>query len=592
MYFNNGKITLTGSTAVNYPGSNRGAQAILEVDELGLVISSKRIENIAVEMDRTSLFRGTMYDVKTFAGVQFQNSDTSDVYVFRLNANQTVRWAWRIPFPDKQIPADIKSMEDSSLVIACTNTTGTSAYASILKTSTLGKVELCTNLNNNITLQNELPIAVDLFLNESNENNHATTATPVSIINGYGFIWQLNCEENQSYKLSKIVGNNLVCAGSTQTYITKRFGNHSTIVNFSCNIPATINRLTDTSIAVQFLQSGNAIIYATMAAPCKTMRDSIVIQINSIGSSINLSADTSICFRNTRQLKVPKGFISYQWQDGSTDSTFLVNTPGQFHISVIDACGNTFKDTIVITTAYMLPFTIGNDRTTCNSDTVQIKASLGFSQYQWLPNYAVVQTNSNQIIVQPGRDTLYTVTALQYPGCTVYDTIYISVKTSPSVLNFPDSTICLGSAIQVNANPGFQKYLWNNGKDSATITIQQAGQYIVTGQYSNGCNSKDTLMILSKQCLEGISFPNAFSPNNDGLNDWYKPISFESIQYYKLTIYNRWGNKVFETNDIQKGWDGKINGIEQNAGAYSFTCQYQFIGKNMLQNNDTFLLLR
>ncbi len=101
--------------------------------------------------------------------------------------------------------------------------------------------------------------------------------------------------------------------------------------------------------------------------------------------------------------------------------------------------------------------------------------------------------------------------------------------------------------------------------------FQQPGTYTITLTITNeetGCASTDSSMTVtvSEAALE---FPNAFTPNGDGVNDRFMP-SFRSLSKYELTIWNRWGHRVFETKDPSDGWDGTINGKEAAAGTYYF----------------------
>ncbi len=101
--------------------------------------------------------------------------------------------------------------------------------------------------------------------------------------------------------------------------------------------------------------------------------------------------------------------------------------------------------------------------------------------------------------------------------------------------------------------------------------FQQPGTYTITLTITNeetGCASTDSSMTVtvSEAALE---FPNAFTPNGDGVNDRFMP-SFRSLSKYELTIWNRWGHRVFETKDPSDGWDGTINGKGAAAGTYYF----------------------
>ena len=78
-------------------------------------------------------------------------------------------------------------------------------------------------------------------------------------------------------------------------------------------------------------------------------------------------------------------------------------------------------------------------------------------------------------------------------------------------------------------------------------------------------------MEIIKKCLDA---PNAFTPNSDGLNDVFKAVSICPVKDFRMLIYNRWGEKLFESNDISYGWDGRKNGVECHSDTYVYVISY------------------
>ena len=101
-------------------------------------------------------------------------------------------------------------------------------------------------------------------------------------------------------------------------------------------------------------------------------------------------------------------------------------------------------------------------------------------------------------------------------------------------------------------------------------------------------------MINGMACPLGIFFPGAFSPNNDGHNDVYRPQVYAVLDKFYMAIYDRWGVKVFETTDPYKGWDGKFNGQPQKEDTFVWYAQYRLRsehGKETVKKG-TFVLVR
>jgi gliding motility-associated-like protein len=119
-----------------------------------------------------------------------------------------------------------------------------------------------------------------------------------------------------------------------------------------------------------------------------------------------------------------------------------------------------------------------------------------------------------------------------------------------------------------------------------------AGKYWLKVTDIDGCIGSDTISIFPKNCKIGIFFPNAFTPNGDGKNDIFKPIVFGNLQSYKLQIYDRGGQLVFETSNYQQGWNLLANVLQYSSTAFVWQCTYQFEGKEKEYEKGTVLLVR
>lgn len=99
--------------------------------------------------------------------------------------------------------------------------------------------------------------------------------------------------------------------------------------------------------------------------------------------------------------------------------------------------------------------------------------------------------------------------------------------------------------------------------------------YTITVVDGAGCTVSDSVLvsIISEQLL----IPTAFSPNDDGVNDIFRAKN-NNLSKFNMQVYNRWGEKVFESDDISEGWDGTFRTVEQGLGVYTWQCQYQFAG--------------
>jgi gliding motility-associated-like protein len=151
--------------------------------------------------------------------------------------------------------------------------------------------------------------------------------------------------------------------------------------------------------------------------------------------------------------------------------------------------------------------------------------------------------------------------------CTVIDTLEAeSVKFLDRSINI-DTSLCIGDKLNVDVSTPFGSYLWSNGSVKPQITINQSGRYEVL--ITNSCNTIIGLVNVSyrDRCCQ-IYAPNVFSPNDDGINDFFEISTKSSITNYEMQIFNRWGGLVYKSDNIKNFWNGKENGVEVSAGVY------------------------
>ena len=125
-------------------------------------------------------------------------------------------------------------------------------------------------------------------------------------------------------------------------------------------------------------------------------------------------------------------------------------------------------------------------------------------------------------------------------------------------------------------SPGkFIDYLWSNGSKQEKITISEAGNYFVKVKDDWGCILPDTIVV-SDICKPWVSLPTAFSPNGDGVNDFFRPAYKNEFVAYHLQVFNRWGELVFSSSSPKSGWDGAYKDAAQPMGVYIYKLEYAF----------------
>lgn len=172
--------------------------------------------------------------------------------------------------------------------------------------------------------------------------------------------------------------------------------------------------------------------------------------------------------------------------------------------------------------------------------------------------------------------------------CFFTDTINIVEYPLPVLELGEDLTIC-GKEI-VTAPSGYNTYSWSSGATTQSFETSVPGTYTLTVTDENGCSTSDVITLING-CDDHIDLPNAFSPNNDNVNDFFGPIYSGNITDYNIEIYNRWGQLVFETNKLDKAWDGTLENEVQPLGAYVYVMTASLNSKSLVKQG-SFILVR
>jgi gliding motility-associated-like protein len=195
--------------------------------------------------------------------------------------------------------------------------------------------------------------------------------------------------------------------------------------------------------------------------------------------------------------------------------------------------------------------------------------------YQWLPSDVIVSggNTTSPFIRISSADTLTVIVTELATGCFKSRTIPVSGLELPEITvdAEPDFTIYEGKEIEifvVDSIPG-AIYEWSTGDLGTTIIVdpRQTTQYTVTVTDEFGCISTDvvTVTVRNAQCdITDVYLPNAFTPNGDGVNDIFI-VRSNFIEELDLIIYNRWGQEIFKTSQLNQGWDGTFNAEEYRA---------------------------
>jgi gliding motility-associated-like protein len=157
-------------------------------------------------------------------------------------------------------------------------------------------------------------------------------------------------------------------------------------------------------------------------------------------------------------------------------------------------------------------------------------------------------------------------------GCYDQKSIQVVVSENPVAAFHGEDTLVVAAGYILHAGEGLASYHWNTGEITESIIINQEGWYWIEMVSKGDCFGIDSIYI--RIPVDCIFIPNAFTPDGDGLNDTFNAISRCPLFDYHLLIFNRWGEKLFESHDISSGWDGKKNGKLCPGDAYVYMISY------------------
>jgi gliding motility-associated-like protein len=299
------------------------------------------------------------------------------------------------------------------------------------------------------------------------------------------------------------------------------------------------------------------------------------------------SGDVSISWQGDNAISLPDNstLLELSFASNNQGNSYLYwdLAPGICHFT--DSLGNTLLTQLTQgeLRVYSLPRAeVNASISVCEGDTIKLSAThlagtgKGEITYQWSGpgGFSASQPAQNIPDALPVQSGIYLVSLNDTNQCS--STYQVDVKIIPTpVSGFPtdSDTLYFDEKIWLKANDGYASYYWNTNDTTNSILVSKEGFYKVRITTAEGCIREDSVMML--YAYVPLDMPNAFSPNGDGLNDVFRPVTFpEKIKSFSMYIYDRWGMKVFYTNNVTKGWDGKINGNPAQSGAYTYVVKY------------------
>jgi gliding motility-associated-like protein len=374
-------------------------------------------------------------------------------------------------------------------------------------------------------------------------------------------------------------------------------------------VPGGFTSTVELSLSQPIAVDGTYHIHAQIGSDGNSLMDScgrilppqsdIPFVVNSFNGLLKAKPDTTICniggyvtLYEVNNGPPPASGFNYQWLPATNVqypndavTPLLVGSFRNYYVlETVDANGCYLRDSV---TVLVKPFTATLSPVKaegCIGDPIPLYAGAG-TNYSWYDNASLTSVPTSTLdctncpdpkATPPLGQKDYYVLVTNALGCKDTLKATLTVHDKPVIEALPaDTTIKYGSSVVLHAFGG-TFYSWSPTSSlndsylpSPIATPKDPTTYVVTGANEFGCMSTDT-SIVNIDYRDGTMIPNAFSPNGDGLNDVFK---IQNIHFRKLLafqVFDRWGNKIFETTDPNVGWDGNYKGKPVTMDVYYY----------------------
>jgi len=380
--------------------------------------------------------------------------------------------------------------------------------------------------------------------------------------------------------IATIIGESEKCMQNTLVY-KAAIVTEDKVINYNWRLNGTLVSTVDTML-FNFTNAATYTVTLNLRTQfgCDiTVAKSVIIHPLPVPAA---APDTTICLGGTVLLRSYDG-VRFEWTAAPGLQNINTATPTatpaastKYFVKVTNQFGCIQKDTVSIQVDIPVGLTVSKTDSICIGERTQLRATSSVSNYLWSPAVGLSSTTIASPFAAPTITTVYRVIAFSNNVCKT-DTgfVVVAVGNIPTVNAGADRNIAAGTSIQLQAQTtgaDINAYLWTPATGLSCVNCANPSfvadndiTYKVTIRTIYGCTATDEVRIVVF-CGKGqLYIPNAFSPNNDGLNDRFYIKGYGIAKIKKMLIFNRYGQKVFEkqnvpVNDASQGWDGTTKG--------------------------------
>ncbi|TVR80648.1 MAG: PKD domain-containing protein [Saprospirales bacterium] len=305
-------------------------------------------------------------------------------------------------------------------------------------------------------------------------------------------------------------------------------------------------------------------------------RDSFII-VNSV-PTVTIR-DSIACDQSELSLNLDPRAENIIWNTGSEELSIVADEAGLYWVNY--SIGNcNFSDSAFITFPISPEIRLIGDSTSCEGQEVELLVietkDIAIKEFSWSTD----QIGSQIVVTETGT---YKVEALSEEGCTDEAEIFVFfLPPLPEAVDFSDTLICADGFLLVDFTEfeELSDIIWSDGSEDFFRVFNESK--ILSYEITNVCENLDGTVSLEKSPFEfgelPVFFPNAFSPNQDGINDIFRPEFAPEVQIisFEMKVFDRWGNKVFETFDMDFGWNGNFDTDRMDPAVFAWIAEIEF----------------
>ncbi len=405
-----------------------------------------------------------------------------------------------------------------------------------------------------------------------------------------------------------IVNDDTICSGQTSTLFATGANNYNWVLDSVSTSPFE----TDSTWTTQALYNSVTYYVFSTNPACNSEHVPLnVIVLDSLETiNPNLFSNSPVCDIDTIFLSSDADPLSDFYWSGplgyiSNDSLPIITNLSNLNSGIyslyvnVDGCFS-FQSSISVTVYSTPEISTSNDTLICINDQVELFAYGGVS-YVWSPSTYLDDFLISNPISIPDSSISYNVTITDANNCTNSATVNIIVQNTPNLFYNLDTIIIVGESVEifVNSDQNNLTYIWTPDYEISCLTCPnpivtplETTEYYLEFSDTLKCGYPYVSIYITVLDEFSLDLPQAFTPNGDGTNDIVYVRGWGIKELLEFRIYNRWGQEIFYTDDINQGWDGTYKGKLQNIDTYAYNVKVRFFNNQEFDKKGVISLLR